>query len=123
LLEMANIALPCNGKGNVCTLTGFCRGGRPWLAKVGAIATWWQIISSGNLSFMKKILVGYLAWGWKQKFWGRFGRWSLRLERRGITSAAGLHDWTRQAVPLLNYTLTFAYNWGKALKSSTIAAE
>jgi hypothetical protein len=28
----------------------------------------------------------------------------------GITSAEGIRDWGRRAVPLLNYTLAFAYN-------------
>jgi hypothetical protein len=61
-----------------------------------------EIIPSGNLSFVKRILVDG----------------SLGVETRNvgialadglcdlgeITLADGLHEWGRQAVPLLNYT-------------------
>jgi hypothetical protein len=36
-----------------------------------------------------------------------------------ITSAEGLHDWGRRAVPLLNYTLAFALQLGKNTEMDT----
>jgi hypothetical protein len=36
----------------------------------------------------------------------------------GITLAEGLHDWGRQAIPLLNYTLAFALQLRKSINTS-----
>jgi hypothetical protein len=47
--------------------------------------------------------------------------WSLWLMASAtwgeITSAEGLHDWRRRAVPLLNYTLTFALQLTKSMEN------
>jgi hypothetical protein len=51
-------------------------------------------------------LIGWLSGSWILKCWDRVRWWPLRL-RGEITSAEGLHDRWRRAVPLLNCTLAF----------------
>jgi hypothetical protein len=94
----------------------FCRGGRPWLFQTSGYCYWWEIVPSGNVSFAKRILVGWLSGGWTQKCLDRFGWWPLRL-RGEITSAEGLHDWGRRAVLLLNYTLAFSLQLRKSTEN------
>jgi hypothetical protein len=65
---------------------------------------------------VKRILVGWFSGGWTQKCCDRFGWWPLRLSGE-ITSAEGLHDWGRQAVPLLNYILEFALQLRKSTEN------
>jgi hypothetical protein len=96
----------------------FCCGGRPWLFQARGYCYWWEIIPSGNLSFVQRILVGWLSGSWTQKCWDRFGWWPLRLGGvGGITSAEGHHDCGRRAVPLLNYTLAFALQLRKSTEN------
>jgi hypothetical protein len=46
--------------------------GLDFLKKMG-YCYWWEIIPSGNLSFMKRILVGWLSLSSTQKSLDRFG--------------------------------------------------
>jgi hypothetical protein len=100
----------------VRTLTGFCRGGRPWLFRTRGCCYWWETVPSGNVSFVKRILVGWLSGGWTQRCWDRFDWWPPRF-RGIITSSEGLHNWGRQAVPLLSYTLAFALQLRKSTEN------
>jgi hypothetical protein len=93
-----------------------CRGGRPCLFQTRGCCYWWEINPSGNLSFVKRILVGRLSGVWTQKYCDCFGWWPLRL-RGEITSAEGVYDWGRRAVPLLNYTLAFPLQLRKSTEN------
>jgi hypothetical protein len=64
---------------------------------------------------MKWILVGWLSGSWTQNVGialadGPCDWW-------GITSAEGLHEWGRQAMHLLHYTLEFYLQLGKSAEN------
>jgi hypothetical protein len=74
---------------------------------------WWKIIPSGNLSFVKRILVGG-SLGVEPRSVGIALADGLCDLGGEITLAEGLHDWGRRAVSLLNYTLEFALQLRKS---------
>jgi hypothetical protein len=60
LLEMVRGAskLSWGGGGGCLRWRGICRGGRPWLFQTRGCCYWWEVVPSGNVSFVKRILVG-----------------------------------------------------------------
>jgi hypothetical protein len=65
LLEMVSFALKYKGGGvgggNVLTLTGFLSWRKALTCQTRGCCYWWEIIRSANLSFMKRILFGWLS--------------------------------------------------------------
>jgi hypothetical protein len=67
-----------------------------------------EIVPSGNVSFVKKDFGWMALWALNLEILGSL--WLMASTTWGeITSAEGLHNWGRRAVPLLNYILAFAF--------------
>jgi hypothetical protein len=64
-------------------------------SQTGGCYCWWEIVPSGSLSFVKRILVRRLPG-------------SIEPRRVGISLAESLHDLVRRALLLSNYTVAFA---------------
>jgi hypothetical protein len=85
------------------TLTVCCLGWGPWHAQTRAIDTGGNTDPSGNLSFTKRALVGWMSGSWTQ--------------RDEIALAQGLHDWGMRAVPVFSYTLAFVLQLRKSTEN------
>jgi hypothetical protein len=96
----------------VLTRTGYLsRRKALTFVQTGGCCYWWEIVPSGNVSFVKRILVGWVSGVWTQKS-SLFGWWPLRLGGGGgITSAEGLHDRGRRRVNQSLFSRCNAYLW------------
>jgi hypothetical protein len=77
---------------------------------------------SGNLSFVKKILVGWLSGSWTQKCCDHFGWWPLLLRGKSLQLKASM---TGEGGPWPFWFIPWhlPYNWGKARKTSVRVGE
>jgi hypothetical protein len=89
LLEMVKGALKLQ-RGVCLRKRDIRRGGRPWLFQTRGCCYWWEIVPSGNVPFVKNILVGWLSEVWTQKYWDRFGWWPLRLGGKSLQLKASM---------------------------------
>jgi hypothetical protein len=93
----------------VLTLTGFCRGGRPLLFRLGILLLAWDCPGRWLVLYQKDF--GWMA--------------LLGVEPRNVcaASAEGLRDLEGGPRPLWSIPWHFLYSWGKARRTSVSVAD